>query len=410
MLILASFVCFAALGYLWVSRKPVDSGWILAIAFFWDVLWSSMLIDTLSFRDSILMVMLSVTVVAVIAVWRRPAVLPELWRSKVLLLLALFLAYALLSALWSVNPAYGHWKWQLLVIRGLFFGLVFFIVFRTYRNFTWKPIMIAGVASCIALLAYGAEEYAGRLSIFGINPIWMARLALLVASVALWDSTQRWFIRLPVFGLAIAAFWGTQSRGPLAAFLLASAIVLAERIFFRKDAKFALRLSGGFLLLAVISFGILFAVPDLDAQYGLSVGTRLEVLYNPSALFVDPNFIARVDLFSRAANIFAEYPLGGVGIGGYAVGLIRDYPHNIVLEIASELGLLGLLLWAATVIFMLRATKANQLLRVMFLQGIFYAMFSGDLAVNYEWLLFGIAAVAVLRSRGEQFFLSSKVT
>lgn len=404
---MVSVVFFVVLVYLLVSRNPIDSGWILATALFWEVLWSAVLIDVLSFRNGILFIVAFLLMIGIVAICRRNEILSELLRNKVVLLAVIFLLYAFLSSAWSVNPEYGQWKLQLLAIRGLFYGLIFFIVFRAYGYFTWKPVIVAGITFCIAMLAYGVEIYADRLSIYGFNPIWAARLALIVASIALCDTTLRLFVRIPVFGFAMWAFWITQSRGPLVAFLLGLVIVFMERIFFGKNARLALRFGGVILFLVLVSFGMFLAIPDLHVQFGQSTEFRLEVLYNPSALLIDPNFISRVDLISRAAILFAEYPLAGVGIGGYAVRLLREYPHNIVMEVASELGLIGLFLWVVIIIFMLRATQSNRLLRVVFIQSIFYAMFSGDLGFNSEWLLFGIVAIAVVPSKNEQKLKSS---
>src|SRR5207244_325232 len=54
----------------------------------------------------------------------------------------------------------------------------------------------------------------------------------------------------------------------------------------------------------------------------------------------------RLSLWSGAWQAFTAHPLGGIGTGGFASLNLNGefYPHNILLEAASELGILGLVL------------------------------------------------------------------
>jgi len=60
-----------------------------------------------------------------------------------------------------------------------------------------------------------------------------------------------------------------------------------------------------------------------------------------------------------ALKLFYEHPIIGVGIGGFSIfseKIKREmgrfkYPHNIILEIASELGFIGLILFITMLVF-----------------------------------------------------------
>lgn len=106
---------------------------------------------------------------------------------------------------------------------------------------------------------------------------------------------------------------------------------------------------------------------------------------------------ARVSLGREAWDVFTAHPLTGVGIGGFslAVGYADSergvYPHNILLELASELGLVGL--GAFLLLAGLALRQIGQALRrgrfalvILVLTIVGYclanAMFSGDLNDN----------------------------
>ena len=75
-------------------------------------------------------------------------------------------------------------------------------------------------------------------------------------------------------------------------------------------------------------------VPGQAANRALSVltGTGAGVSSN-----------GRSDLWSQAIQAFSTHPFVGLGTGGFASVNPADlYPHNILLEVGSELGLVGL--------------------------------------------------------------------
>ena len=61
--------------------------------------------------------------------------------------------------------------------------------------------------------------------------------------------------------------------------------------------------------------------------------------------------------------MWAQHPLFGSGIGSFPIiiglGDIREYPHNVILEILAELGLVGLLIFGLLLFFGLRILVKN---------------------------------------------------
>ena len=74
------------------------------------------------------------------------------------------------------------------------------------------------------------------------------------------------------------------------------------------------------------------------------------------------------------------------------------YPHNIVVEVLAETGLVGFALWSAAIVALFLALRGDRLFRFAFVVCLSYAMTSGDLGGNYEYWLFGLIGTVVAQS------------
>jgi len=104
-------------------------------------------------------------------------------------------------------------------------------------------------------------------------------------------------------------------------------------------------------------------------------------------------------LYLEAIDLFKNNPLIGVGIGGFSWdGIFGAYPHNIILEILSEFGLIGsLIIYYITVFYKLKLK--NSLLKENMLFKIYYAfmaallsraLFTGSLGTNAELIILSL--------------------
>ena len=108
-----------------------------------------------------------------------------------------------------------------------------------------------------------------------------------------------------------------------------------------------------------------------------------------------------------------EHPLAGVGTGGFgALAPGELYPHNLFLEAAVELGILGLLLTVGIVIvcgarLFRRIPGAGRLdhghmvvVSALFAAAVVNSFFSGDITTNAAlWLALGFGIGVASRSR-----------
>ena len=108
----------------------------------------------------------------------------------------------------------------------------------------------------------------------------------------------------------------------------------------------------------------------------------------------DPNVTSRASFLGAAASLFLQSPIFGVGIGGFAASGLDLYPHNMIAEVAVELGSIGILLFLAWFILALRGAARSPMLVALVVATSVYALFSGSLAGNAEFWMFSALAVA----------------
>jgi O-antigen ligase len=329
----------------------------------------------------------------------------SLSRSALPVLLSLVLVGVMVARLGDSPAAgYGGRKLQLFVVSGIVSLLAAVIVGRTRKDFdlfVGLTFSVSGLAAFILFiqLAGGHAEaaYMGRFTIAGSDPITLGRQAgtglligmyLVTSARSLWVRTAALGV-LPVLAVGIVASGG---RGPVVGVVLG---LIALFAFIGGDPVSRRRIP-----LTVIG-GLAAAV--LVAQFvpGQAVNRALSVLTGTGA-GVSSN--GRSELWSAALQTFSAHPFFGLGTGGFAtVNPENLYPHNLLLEIASELGVVGLALifgilvtGAVTILRNSRAAldqdRARAALVVsLFVAAVTNAMFSGDLTTNGPvWLAIGL--------------------
>jgi O-antigen ligase len=118
---------------------------------------------------------------------------------------------------------------------------------------------------------------------------------------------------------------------------------------------------------------------------------------DPGATGGETSAAARVQLFQFAVEMFEKRPLIGAGTGGFetlspaALGPVADaYPHNAILQVAAELGLLGLVPFLGVVLIGLVRPLPGRYpgfaIRALFLFFLLNAMVSGDIFADRETL------------------------
>ena len=265
--------------------------------------------------------------------------------------------------------------------------------------------VLVGVVALVSVGLGAASPTSSRRAGFGGNPIWTARLLCAAALVTLFGLRRGLAFRVILALLFLGASVFTGSRGPL----LTAGIVIGFGLLMRSTLARD-RQSAGISLIVLLS--LVLSVGGGIA--GLRMVAKQQAAVNPRSPFVrifyggesaESSTETRADLYGASLAVFGDSPVLGAGLGALGSELQLPtgvYSHNLLLEIASETGLLGLVIHFVTLLLTLlliirylrspddpvRADLQTGLLLLLFSYA--NAQLSGDLVGNkMVWFFLG---------------------
>ncbi len=256
-------------------------------------------------------------------------------------------------------------------------------------------VLAAGIA-----IANPPAEGAAQLEVgAGGSTIAVSRLlcaaAIILLLTALGSGDKRLWATAGGVGLIVLAA-AVGSRGPI----LSLALALGAT-----GAVWLLRVPRKVWPVLLVSLAGLAVTPFVSLPEGSS--ERLSaVTSDPVAAFERD---ARSTIYRQALELVDQHPLRGAGAGAFSNVSPADYPHNLFLELWSELGFLALTLVAAAVVAVLAglyqaawrlpegpSRRLVYILTGVFLFSLFAVQVSGDINDNREfWVTLGVAWVVV---------------
>jgi O-antigen ligase len=348
-----------------------------------------------------------IALAVVFAVLRDEEAVPmRLLLAPPVLLTVLLAVWQLVRLGASEAPAYGEYKLQLFLAQNLAFVVAGILISRRGRDLRLYTVLtlLMATASGIMLatgLSSGQAEavVGGRFSSSsGQSPIELGRqaaLGLLVGAFVLL-AYRSVLMRIAAFAtlpLIAVAFIASGSRGPVLG-LVGGLLVLLLLTLQDPDS----RLRVGLVALGGVAAAFVVGrlVPPENVERALSVITGTEGGVSSNGRF---------ELWSEAWSAFVQHPLGGIGTGSFAGTNPGElYPHNLLLEVAAELGLVGLLLVAGTLLYGVvalvqawrggeEARPAVALVSALLVSMLLNSLVSSNLPTNNGlWLAVGLAA------------------
>lgn len=331
--------------------------------------------------------------------------------TKDFYLVALFFSYLIFSYMISSDKEYGFLKLKYFIIF-IPFLISSFIIFKNKPDAILMILnsgFIIGIIYILITVLYSNEYYGERISILNINPIWYSRHLGMFCIIGLFLGRLSYetYKKAFYYSFSILMFiymFKSGSRAPILA--LMCSIILAYIILQLKKRKVNFK----FLIKLAFVVLILFLAVIIIINY-LSEDLKLRITSQSRSSKIS-GFI-RIFLAIDSFQLFKNNPLFGVGLGGFTqstMGRFR-YPHNIFLELISETGLIGLILFSTILVrcFLnsIKLLKNHNMKTTGFEFTVFLvilssytminAQFSGDIASNaYIW--FSIGGLLVLSS------------
>jgi O-antigen ligase len=280
---------------------------------------------------------LSLAGAVAVALWKQraePVTLP--WATSFFLALVLLL---LAGAFYSPDSSGGVRKALTFETFSALAFLAPLAIVRTKSSFRRTLVLVTGVGVAVAVLVEPAERSASVLVLpGGDNQIQVGLLlGLAVVSIIgyLWPASSGWFRlvwALPLV-LSLTTLFSSGARSALVGTLLACVVATVWLLKAgRRNRIAALALIG--LLTALLPAAWITTAPEAQERYLVTIAD----VRGGGGL--DSGGAERSVLADAAVETFESHPMGA-GTAAYPALTGYEWPHNIVLELASELGLLG---------------------------------------------------------------------
>ncbi|AEV86528.1 polymerase [Actinoplanes sp. SE50] len=329
---------------------------------------------------------------------RRPQ--PRVGREGWLVAASIFLLFQIASALWSPPAArIGPQTVDLILLAVLILAFYYWTLGDPERAilFTFQLFWLAAIVFALAAIFINGPGEQGRYSAFGGGPNVFVRIEILgvISAIAMFLSTRR-LLPLLVTPLFLLAAVLSGSRAGLMAGGAVGLVALAKiRGRLRAGPVLA---CGAFLLTAglVIWFA---APPEFTSLFQERFVQQT----------VQEQYLSdRTDIWAAAIRMFTDHPLAGAGLDGFygliGVNQMVEYPHNYVLAVAAEGGLIGLGLLTGALILWTRTVRGGGALPratgLAVAAAVFVALsslFSGDYYdARLAWTFAAMAAAAAV--------------
>ncbi|MEO7073376.1 MAG: O-antigen ligase family protein [Rhodanobacter sp.] len=313
---------------------------------------------------------------------RHPHALADHAGARLLLwLLAAYVAAAGLSAVDSMLPG-KSWGAVAGYLRFAPLGLYACFAIRRFAALRALYFAVAVLVGLWTLDAWvqaltgwslGGHAQAERISgIFGADNLKLGPTLAVLSPFALWAAWQRFGHRGWLCALALLLV-PILLAGSRAAWLMYAVVALGFAWHaLASKRRFALFCAGGVLLLAVVA-----AVAWQTSTRFQSRMQRTMLALPGSGQSVDTALSGRLDIWHTSARMIEAHPWNGVGVRAYRQAYPRFAPasdhfviaescgvgegachaHQLVLEILSETGGLGLALWLAALALAVRVWR-----------------------------------------------------
>lgn len=333
-------------------------------------------------------------------------------KSVLLPIISLIVVYAVLLISYIISPSEVYatdkiLKFTIVTIPTIIFSLFLFdnklslyrffmslaIISFTLSLFSMPFILQRG--SSLAFIGFNGGNYQGLARLNGVGLI-------ILVFIFLTESTTKKMQVISLISALVVVFvlFASGSRMPIVAFFIAFGYLLSNSINLRGGVIYIRKGMRLLLLLLILAIGTLPII--------IKNGFFETIIYRFMVLFTEDSGGAsssgRIDRFSSAFEMISESPLMGKGLGSFPIYFneydVPDYPHNMIIEILAEIGIVGLM--AFSIFFVISLIRIVNLHRIhkrfiptlgmvtvgLFIYYLANAMVSGDINSNRALYVF----------------------
>ena len=318
---------------------------------------------------------------------------------------AVFAGLVAASYSYTSTPDYGGTKlMRFLLIGGLLFLAPFFLIFseEDFAHFARIFVGFSAVTAVQIVANLETRSHDSETDITRIGAGWLMGMAILLLLFYPLSKSRGRRLALLIFlaPIFLAGLMASAARGPIVALSFAVLIGLAV---WMKEGRMKIVTAAVLLFFLAIGFGGAYLVlRQADRGKYTAKASELETMLTGGSTSGSAG--KRVNFYRATLEAIPNQPLFGTGIGSWSKFYYgndqRNYPHDLLMEIAFEEGLIGLAaflallgLSAISIVRMIGDSRSHFLvLGLLVLYCVIVSLFSGDLDDNRVlWLWMGVA-------------------
>lgn len=322
-------------------------------------------------------------------------------------IIILFLSWCAIALIWSSSPNYGSMKLLKITVKLMFAIPIMILIIRNKKHFLNSLLYVSIIVIVGFFISYGNPIYLvkylnpydrlGQTEISGpiiVGRYWGMIATLVVITSVQVKKTKHSFVAFWWFVFIISSSYMllTGSKGPLVSTFIGISLFAFIAVRKSKSGNNILKVLTG----TVIIFAVYYAfLPQINYFF------ESQFYYN-RLLENTSSYESRINIAANALQhlISSELPyiILGKGLGSYSSFYmgedIMSYPHNILLEVVFELGIIGLVLMFVVLIDLIRHIffkNINSIDIAYFILAVYFfvnAMFTGDLSHNINSIIF----------------------
>ncbi|HEY0612427.1 MAG TPA: O-antigen ligase family protein [Chitinophaga sp.] len=311
--------------------------------------------------------------------------------GRFILFISLFLLFFLISFPFFNKSAYSYYKFMMIFAKVPALTMIPFFLGKNFRSFFWGYVVALMMLVLLLTLTWSrvateATTVNSRIGVGVLNPIWISRLIfemILVSAMILKIGKKK--LMLVIAG-CLPIIYMSGSKGPIVACLIAWFL----HSFRFNRSKWKVIVLGIFLL---VTGYVTYLTVGLD-ENSYFVQRFLRIVPDESSddIKEESRSVVWPKTIGKLADGSTASLLLGHGIGSFPefyYGYHTDdrvYPHNFLLELIVEEGLLFTLFVTFCFFYFYRKAKGN--FKYLFIFYFINSMFSGDIILNEQVFLY----------------------
>lgn len=336
----------------------------------------------------------------------------SVFSNSLMIVWGVLLAFMGVSMLWTMNPVEGLAVWNRWII--VLLASVLCTAFLLYENKTLKALIVTTIAiaiinvlSCI-IFYYVFDVHISQRNNLKLNGFYgnknifavafLFKLPFLYYAFMRYKGFIKWISLVLVFMIAFCLVI-LSTRSSFIGLIFHAVILLVYGVYSILKVNRSKKAILGFVLpLLAIGCGFFSGNRFIEYNYEHFAAKNAKNNYSVDERFksiADGNSKGRLLIWHNTVEIIKEKPLSGYGVGNHKLAIMKvecakkhdyivsDHAHNDFLEMFSELGIFGCLIYVLTYVF-----AAIYALNQMFAKGVnelfrLRAMVGGTIILTY---------------------------